>query len=196
LSILNNKNWTPIIDQHVNEFNTIAEKGRELCEVLLKYGTWISNLKGSNILEVIEEKIISREDLKTLIEESLKEFDPHFNNTPDRTFDDVFRQLRSHLSSKFKTVRVARFVANYHKKEFNEVSNADFYSTPLPDYIIKTPTLFDSQLEYVFYNYAKRRDQNRRLYFEKREDGDQNNSIPDDKFILQFVPPWESMNII
>ncbi len=76
------------------------------------------------------------------------------------------------------------------------MNESDFYLTPIPDYFLDDPKLFGSQLEYVFYNYAKRRDQNQRLFFEKETYNDRNDSISDDEFVKNFIPPWVSINEI
>ena len=74
--------------------------------------------------------------------------------------------------------------------------DGDFYLTPIPDYFLRMNLLFGSQLEFVFYNYAKRRDQNQRLFFEKSTYSEDNNSISDEEFIKTFIPPWTSINEI
>ncbi len=81
------------------------------------------------------------------------------------------------------------------KKE-EELSDADFYNTPIQEHLIDSNDLFSSQVELIFYNYAKRRDSNRKNYFYKKEDGENNNAVSDDEFVKAFVPPWDLINDI
>ena len=82
-----------------------------------------------------------------------------------------------------------------HKTE-EELVDADFYNTAIPEFLIDESSLFFSQMELIFYNYAKRREANRINWFYKKEDGDDNNSISDSDFTTKFTPPWEIINRI
>ncbi|WP_422359665.1 ATP-dependent nuclease [Reichenbachiella sp.] len=197
LSSLNNQNWKSKVDVYVNVFKTIGENGKIFIAYMLEAETWIDKLTLENIFQVINSDIITNDELTTLVTNTLKEFEPNYFNS-ERQFNQVFARLiqRGYLAGKRKTALVAKYVSNYRERVFHQVSDADFYLTPIPDYFLDEPKLFGSQLEYVFYNYAKRRDQNRRLYFEKKEESDKNSSIPDNEFVEKFIPPWDSINQI
>jgi len=62
--------------------------------------------------------------------------------------------------------------------------------------LIDENDLFSSQVEIIFYNYAKRRDQNRKAYFYKKEEGEDNSSISDADFVDRYQPPWDVINKI
>ena len=73
-------------------------------------------------------------------------------------------------------------------KSEEELVDADFYNSPIQEHLIDENDLFSSQVEIIFYNYAKRRDQNRKAYFYKKEEGEVNNSISDSKFVEAYTP--------
>lgn len=97
------------------------------------------------------------------------------------------------------TLRLYGFIKeicrNTGKKE-EEITDSDFYTTPLNENLIDKTDLFLSEIETIFFNYARRRDLNNRSYFDKIQYGDKNNSIPDDEFIKEFTPPWILINNI
>jgi predicted ATP-binding protein involved in virulence len=84
----------------------------------------------------------------------------------------------------------------YTGKEEKDLADADFYNSPIQEHLIDENDLFTSQVELIFYNYAKRRDQNRKELFYKEVEGEENNSIPDKEFIIQYIPPWDVINNI
>lgn len=197
LSALNNQNWKSKVDVYVNDFKSSGENTKKLAGVLINAETWINKLTYKTFESSIDSSIISKEELETLTTNSLKEFEPSYFAS-NRTYPQVINRLirQQYLTPKHKSSLVAKFVSNYRDKEFHALVDADFYLTPIPEHFLDDPKLFGSQLEYVFYNYAKRRDQNRRLYFEKEVDGDKNSSISDSDFINKFPPPWETINDI
>jgi len=81
------------------------------------------------------------------------------------------------------------------KSEGNLVE-ADFYNSPIQEHLIDENDLFSSQVEIIFYNYAKRRDQNRKAYFYKKEEGENNASTSDSEFVKLYQPPWNVINQI
>ncbi|ASK36051.1 hypothetical protein CEK62_17500 [Alcanivorax sp. N3-2A] len=87
-------------------------------------------------------------------------------------------------------------ICGHTGKDAKELTDADFYNSPIHEHLIDENDLFASQVEIIFYNYAKRRDQNRKDYFYKREEGEENRSIPDKDFIKSYPPPWDLINEI
>lgn len=81
-------------------------------------------------------------------------------------------------------------------KSEDRLVEADFYNSPIQEHLIDENDLFSSQVEIIFYNYAKRRDQNRKAYFYKKEEGEENSSISDADFVESFQPPWDVINQI
>lgn len=197
LSALNNSNWKTKIDQYLNEFNGLKTNTKLLAEVFIENKIWLkSKDRQASFYNSITSIPIS--EIEELVTNTLKEIEPDwFKET--RTFAQIADRLPQHnffSEEKRKAIIVSIFVSKYRNKVISELSEGDFYLTPIPDYFLDEPKLFGSQLEFVFYNYAKRRDQNQRLFFEKATYKEENNSISDEEFIKTFLPPWTSINEI
>jgi ABC-type multidrug transport system ATPase subunit len=98
-----------------------------------------------------------------------------------------------------RTIKLFKFINHLSQKLTKPIENLieiDFYNSPIDESLIDINDLFSSQIEYIFYNYAKRRDLNRKNWFHKNVDGDDNDSTSDDEFIGEFNPPWEMINDI
>lgn len=95
-----------------------------------------------------------------------------------------------------KMISFVEAISNYTSKNPAELTDADFYNSPILEHLIDENDLFTSQVEIIFYNYAKRRDQNRKSYFYKIEEQEENNSILDKEFIEIYPPPWDVINQI
>ncbi|SDK27551.1 AAA ATPase domain-containing protein [Catalinimonas alkaloidigena] len=78
--------------------------------------------------------------------------------------------------------------------DIEKLSDADFYNIPLPEQYIQNIALFSGNLNWAFYNYAVRRQQNRVLYGYKLSESEQNNSVSDDDFVEKYPPPWKVIN--
>lgn len=129
-----------------------------------------------NVSEVLNRNIETITELKRIDERSV--LSKIFNNRTEKLFNFI-----KHLSEKTG-------------KPIEALTELDFYNSPIDESLIDENELFSSQVEYIFYNYAKRRDINRKNWFFKKEDGDENDSISDDDFIQTFLPPWEIINDI
>lgn len=190
-----NESWISRIKPFANEFLSLGTNSRKLLPLLYE-----SNLNSEMLnYEGVFEKItsISKEELSTLFIESLKEFDRAFFVNDNKDIKRVVnRFFRQNYLRYYKTIEISKYVAKYKNKDFNQLTHVDFYSTPLPISFFETPQLFNPELEFVFYSYAKRRDLNNRQFFDKKEYGDKNESISDKEFIVKFPPPWDNMNKI
>lgn len=196
LIALNNANWKTKIDQYITEFNGFKENTKLLAETLIINNIWLSSTDREPFFKQIT--TIPSDELEILVTNTLKEIEPNWF-TEVRNYNEIADRLPQHNlfnEGKRKAIIVSIFVAKYRKKNITELSDGDFYLTPIPDYFLDEPKLFGSQLEFVFYNYAKRRDQNQRLFFEKSTYNEENNSISDEEFIKTFIPPWTSINEI
>ncbi|MFA9187974.1 hypothetical protein AAGV33_13765 [Flavobacterium sp. FBOR7N2.3] len=129
-----------------------------------------------NISEVLNISIETIKDTKALDER--KVLRQIYNNQTLKLF-----LFLSHLSEKTG-------------KPMESFTELDFFNSPIDESLIDENELFSSKIEYIFYNYAKRRDINRKNWFYKNEDGEENNSVSDDEFIIQFTPPWKLINDI
>ncbi|WP_430405771.1 AAA family ATPase [Fluviicola sp.] len=197
LSTLNNDSWKGKVDIYVRDFFTLGRSSKILIEVLIKNGAWSAkterNLIANSILNFTDPS------LKELAFNSFKEIDPFGLSIVNQNYSKMVDQLskkNTFNEGTRKAMLVAFYVAEFCKKNILDLLHSDFYQTPIPNYFLDDPTLFGSQLEFIFYNYAKRRDQNNLLFFEKKEYGEKNDSISDQLFIENFLPPWESINKI
>lgn len=96
-----------------------------------------------------------------------------------------------------ENINLLHFIRGIQKetgKERTEITEADFFNTPIHERLIDTNDLFSSHIELIFYNYAKRRDKNRKNYFYKKEEGEENNSVSDAEFTESYPPPWDIIN--
>ncbi|HEX8514551.1 MAG TPA: AAA family ATPase [Bacteroidia bacterium] len=196
LSALNNSNWKSKIDQYINEFRGLGKNTKLLAEALINSKVWMTHTDREPFFKLITS--IPTSQVEELVTNTLKEIEPDWFGSP-RMYKEVADRLPQHnffTDARKKAVLVSIFVAKYRNKVISELNDGDFYLTPVPDYFLDEPKLFGSQLEFVFYNYAKRRDQNQRLFFEKSTYKEENNSISDEEFIKTFIPPWTSINEI
>lgn len=196
LASLNNSSWKAKVDSYLNDFKGFKDHSKKLAELFILNETWFTELNENSILKSLSG--ISPEITQELVTNSLKEIEPNWYSK-SKTFSQVVQRIKQHgifNETKRKTSIVASYVSKYREKNISDLNESDFYLTPIPDYFLDEPKLFGSQLEYVFYNYAKRRDQNQRLFFEKVTYKDRNDSISDDEFIRKNTPPWTSINEI
>ncbi|MBO9574030.1 MAG: ATP-binding protein, partial [Chitinophagaceae bacterium] len=89
---------------------------------------------------------------------------------------------------------VLHHICSITAKEITDLVIEDFNRTPFPEHLIDNGDLFSSQIELIFYNYAKRRHENNIDFLNKREYNDQNEAISDDSFIKKIPPPWTIIN--
>ncbi|WP_165814887.1 ATP-dependent nuclease [Chryseobacterium sp. HMWF035] len=81
-------------------------------------------------------------------------------------------------------------------KDIYKLKREDFFNALLDDSFIDDNDLFNSKIESIFYNYARRRQTNRLNWFFKKEEGVVNDSISDLDFMKKFIPPWKIINEI
>lgn len=198
LSNMNSDNWKMRIDTLFHDYYSMRKSSIALCDLLVQNNMWLNDLLDDTRLSTINNK--SKEEVEQLIEAALKEIDiTYFTKTSEPTFQMLCSRFvaKSHsLLEKRNTILAVREIANYNKKLITDLQPGDFYNTPISSDFLNEPRLFGSHLESVFYNYAKRRDQNQRLYFSKNTYGDENESISDDEFISKYQAPWDMINQI
>lgn len=93
-------------------------------------------------------------------------------------------------------INTYRIISKYKNIPIHKITETDFHEAPIQDQLFENFNIFENTLEAVFYAYAAKRDINRKQFFYKKEDGEDNNSIPDNEFIRKFPPPWEIINNI
>jgi len=82
------------------------------------------------------------------------------------------------------------------EKNLDQLKREDFLDPLLEDSFVDDNNLFNSKIESIFYNYARRRQTNRLNWFYKKEEGVVNDSISDLDFMEKFIPPWKIINEI
>lgn len=87
-------------------------------------------------------------------------------------------------------------VAGLSRKSFEALEANDFYKVPISERFLDRIGLFNSQFEIIFYNYAKRRHENRQNYFFQKEEGHELGAVSDHEFVKQHTPPWKIINAI
>lgn len=199
LNALNNSKWRDKIEIYISRFNDLGKNTKLLAETFINNNVWPKASDNEHFFKSIT--TITAIEIEELAIKSLMEIlmEIRDNREQKPTLTDVASGLfNKDLFNNYtkKTIQVAIFTAEYRNKQMINLVEADFYLTPIPDYLLDELELFNSELEFVFYNYAKRRDQNQRLFFEKSTYHEKNNSIPDNEFINEFIPPWTSINEI
>ena len=197
LNKINNQIWLRQLQDHINAFNSFGIFGKKLLNVLSKADMWIDDIKQSDNISNISSEIITHEELVDLITKTLKHSEPNFIKS-NTTFEQILKRLTygKLFAHRHDLFILAKHVSEFLSKDIDALTEVDFHITPIPDYYFDNPKLFGSQLELVFYNYTKRRNQNRISYFEKNEYNDVNNSISDLEFTEKYIPPWITINNI
>lgn len=116
-----------------------------------------------------------------------------------RNFDELILAFKTGFSvnqHEKNSYEVSKIVAEYRNKSIDELSDYDYLKTPINEYYLDIPNLFKTQIESLFYNYSKRREINNNNYLNKKEYGDNNNSISDNDFINKHRQPWKIVNDI
>jgi len=196
LSTLNSLAWKSKLDFYLNMFNKIQHNTKIFLEICIENNTWPSSVPEEFSFAAI--KTVTASELEGLIMEMSREIDPIWFGS-GKTLNQILRHLfkNSIFSESIKqSLYVAKFASNFRKKSISDLTEVDFHLTPFPEYLLDEPKLFGSQIEFVFYNYAKRRDQNQRFYFDKMNYSRENDSISDTDFVVQFKPPWIIINEI
>lgn len=190
---LSYEEWKAVIKKVLEDFKKLSKNNI----ALLKY-IFDKKLQ-SKINNRITGKLLTDEsDYLTILKINLSEISnrhietiPVLNKLDERT---VLSKIYN-----YRTAKLFDFMGHLSEKTgkpIESLSELDFYNSPVDESLIDENELFSSQVEYIFYNYAKRRDLNRKDWFYKNEDGEDNNSLSDDDFIKKFTPPWELINNI
>jgi len=168
-------NWTPQVREF---FNYIIDKK-------LEDSIQVLNLKGAR-------NLLSNElDYRTLVAKALGD---HI------TADKITYQHENSLIAKLQNINIfiniIKEICEFTGKKVNELVVPDFFKTPIKEHLLDHTSLFTSQIETVFFNYARRRDINIRGWVLKTTDGEKNNSVLDTEFVSKSIPPWTLINNI
>ena len=191
--ILNHDHWKAIVENKFKIYKQLTPAKKDLIR-------YVMEAKKNGDFNHIEQDTLLSSSADYLIK--LKKAYAEIYNTP---LDKLVNISNHHQKNAFKSlfnsnnilaIEFANAVSTYTHKAEEELTEADFYNAPHDESLIDVNDLFASQIEIVFYNYAKRRHENTYKYFQKKEYGDKNDSINDNEFLQKFRPPWEIINEI
>ena len=187
--VLANGNVTPFLSNLESQYKLLTESVKELYDFLIKN-------KFNFDLNNFKKKFSKNNEYKYLIKKVFLDF-PHLDLQPKTDANRESHTLSIWLGSDRKLLFLfLTEICQFTHKKVTELNSSDFYTTPIPERFLDKVDLFTSEIETLFYYYARRRDLNRRKYFDKKEDGENNEAFPDHEFIDRFTPPWVTINNI
>lgn len=114
------------------------------------------------------------------------------NSTKEQLFELIAKRLE-HYANLFN---VLKEIAEYKKKSFLEISDNDFFSTPLLEKHLDSADLINSQIEIIFYAYLNRKKQNLLLNYLNEKEGENNDVLSIKEFDKKYIAPWIIINKI
>jgi hypothetical protein len=156
-SAINHDQWKKIVGAKLDIYKNLTPTKREM----LRY---VIEAQGNGDFQDVEQKsmLSTTEKYILLLKKSYAET---FNSTLDKLINvnwnyqiALFRQLIT--PANILAMKFANAVMKYSKKNDDQISDVDFFNTPHDESLIDINDLFTSQIELVFYNYAKRRHDN------------------------------------
>lgn len=193
---VDHEHWKEIVSRNLQLYKGLSHTQKKLID-------YISFNKLNDKAYANQKKLGSK-----LIDNSIEyrtliaKIDSELNSTPLlelKNVSPIFERRvlrRIHNPANEQLSKLITEICKISGKLENEISDVDFYNTPIPESLIDVDDLFSSKIELIFYNYAKRRDHNRKEWFYKNEDSEENNSISDADFIQTNIPPWQLINEI
>jgi AAA15 family ATPase/GTPase len=193
LTTVSSEKWKQLIREVSSIYLSLGPISRELFDIVNK------NYKEGFYRDesALKKTIRSNSDLDPVaaIEQAANELNPQSSSQGRSRASDYEIVSNYLLDSRRVFVSIAAAeVAEFRNKSVLDLVEADFLLSPIPDALLSEPKLFGAQLEMSFYNYAKRRDQNRRAYFDKEIDGVSNSAISDEEFVKRNPQPWVVLN--
>lgn len=185
--------WKNIVKKQLDSFKTLSQSSRQLINYIIENKLQTTAANNTRRVLLSEEQ----EYKELLAKVNAEQFNTPIIPIEQVNFNIERRNLRRIFNPKNEGLfRFIKELCAFTGKTEPELTDGDFYNTPIQEHLIDANDLFSSQVELIFYNYAKRRDQNRKNHFYKKEDGEENNSVPDEEFIRTFIPPWQLINDI
>lgn len=184
--------WKSIVKKLLDDYKKLSKNNL----MLLKY-IFDNNLQSEINMSYTARKLSNNAEYTKLLEINFSEIHRRHVDIPEIKKEEEIIILRKIYNN--KTEKLFYFIQHISEKtgkQIEELTDLDFYNSPINESLIDENELFSSQVEYIFYNYAKRRDINRKNWFYKNEDNLKNDSVSDTDFIAKFIPPWEIINNI
>ncbi|WP_338648259.1 ATP-binding protein [Flavobacterium sp. KS-LB2] len=186
--------WKSVVKKLFDEFKKLTENNIKLLKYIID-----ENLQGKNIGSIVGQIISKEPEYLALLKINISEvLNQNIETVKELRKIDETNVLRK-IYKKGTTDKLFHFITHLSEKTgktIETLTELDFYNSPIDENLIDENELFSSQVEYIFYNYAKRRDINRKNWFFKKEDGEENDSVADADFVQKFIPPWEIINSI
>jgi ABC-type transport system involved in cytochrome c biogenesis ATPase subunit len=179
--------WRQLLDRNLNLFRGFKENTKALISyILTKFPKFsLSQLDGKSMLS--DDSVYINLLKKTMIEfqRSVQDhqFGPYYQ-------DEMLRMIFFNAGM----IKLIKELSLATEKNIQDLEDMDFYTTSIKESVVDSDELFSSQIETIFFNYAKRRDKNRRDFFHQKEDGEKNEAISDQDFVKKFIPPWSIIN--
>jgi predicted ATPase len=185
--------WKIIVKKQLDFYRKLSTSAKEVLNFIIDKNLQ-SKINIKNRIQLLsnenEYKILISKNHSELFNTPLEEL-TSINYGHER---NVYRKIYN--SANINVIHFIKELCKLKNKPESELTDADFFCSPVQENLIDTGDLFSSQIELIFYNYAKRRDINRKDFFYKKEEGENNNSISDKDFVKKFSPPWELINEI
>ncbi|MFN0256968.1 AAA family ATPase [Pedobacter ureilyticus] len=185
--------WKTVVKKLLDDFKNLKGNNIKLLEYIFDENLQ-SKINSSIIGEMLSDEPEYLKLLKINVSEVL--------NRNIETITELNKIDENNVLSKIynnRTEKLFHFIKHLSEKSgkpIEAIRELDFFNLPIDESLIDENELFSSQVEYIFYNYAKRRDINRKNWFFKKEDGEENDSVSDTDFVTSFLPPWEIINNI
>jgi predicted ATPase len=191
--VIGHEHWKNIINNLLSSFKSLSQSSKQLINFI------IENKIQTNVPKNHPRELYSQsQEYKELISKVSAELFSNHSTTPIRVTGLVERRVLSqiYIPINERLFHFIKEICTHTGKAYTDLTDADFFNTPIQEKLIDSNDLFSSQIELIFYNYAKRRNQNRQNYFYKKEEGEENNSVSDEEFLNTFTPPWQLINDI
>ncbi|TWI77928.1 putative AbiEii toxin of type IV toxin-antitoxin system [Lacibacter cauensis] len=181
------EHWRTIIRQCYDSFNQLTLEERNYLDFVLATDFW--NKPGSQEPESI---MRYNELLVSWGKNARQRIAPPILQNLQRLEHVVKQRVATNLN--IKSMQLARLICRDTGKNIDDLKEVDFYNCSAVDQLVDESDLFSSQFELVFYNYALRRDRNRKKYFFQQVNGERNNAVSDSEFEKNNKAPWDVFN--
>ena len=196
----NHQQWLSTINERISIYNQLPSTLKALFGYIGKHNLVTNDIISNGILSTEQEYI----ELLKAAANTTASYYPHLQHNTlsgsGRTDEQFNLEIQSTIVKPYLDrgrnwiFELINQLCEASGKKAEELAPTDFYKFPIPEHLTNSNDLFTSQLDLVFYSYAKRRNLNQRNFFSKKEYEEDNNSISDIDFVSKFTPPWTVIN--
>jgi AAA15 family ATPase/GTPase len=192
MKAINREEWRKQISVYASELNNWSSETRRLLKKIYELEL-LGNEGVIKITDHLNGIFADATQVNSNVTKVMKELSGNLNNQFNQNNNEDISKI---LKSKFRHIKLYCYVSDYRKKNIEDINENDIYLGSFPEEYFDSNDIMSSELSKIFYQYALKRDQNSRHYFEKKEYGDENGSISRDEFNKIYPPPWEIINSI